>query len=115
METSISAPMIFMNGAELGMKKNTTDEPMPSIGRSCISIDSCCPRGSSGGASSRSSSEDTSGGKDRGGRLTTIWLTGASIPQYGRSLAFRRPLTARFGGFLRATVILLAACDTGAR
>ncbi len=71
-DTSISTPMMRMKGAAPGMKKKTTDEPMPSIGRSCISMPSCCPRGSSGGASSLSSSEGTSGGKDRGGRLTTI-------------------------------------------
>lgn len=80
-DTSISTPMMRMNGAAPGMKKKTTEEPMPSIGRSCISMPSCCPRGSSGGASSLTSSDGTSGGSDLGGRFTTIWLTGASIPR----------------------------------
>ena len=36
-EATITMPMILMNGWALGMKKKTTEPPMPSIGRSCIS------------------------------------------------------------------------------
>ena len=80
-DTSISTPMTRMNAcAPVGRKKNTADEPMPSIGSSCIRTPSCCPRGRAGGGSNRTSSEGTSGGSDRGGRVTTIWLTGAPVP-----------------------------------
>lgn len=68
----ITMPMIFMNGCALGLKKNTTDPPMPSIGRSCIIAPSCCPRGSSGGGCRTTSSVGTSDGSARGGRFTTM-------------------------------------------
>ncbi len=40
-EATITRPMIFMKGWACGLKKNTTDPPMPSMGRSCISAPSC--------------------------------------------------------------------------
>ncbi len=104
--------MIRMNGGACGEKKKTTDEPMPSTGRTCISMPSCCPRGSSGGASNVNSSAGTSGGRDRGGRFTTIWLTGAPIPRYGRAEAgwvrTDAPVAACARTPVRATAILLA-------
>lgn len=77
---------------------------------------SCCPRGSSGGASRTSCSLGTSGGRDLGGRLTTIWLTGASIPRYGRTSkgSFRTGAPINVG-LPRETAILLAAVGTTAR
>ncbi|GGV09994.1 hypothetical protein GCM10010275_58570 [Streptomyces litmocidini] len=111
-DASISEPMIRMIGDGV-MKKKTTEEPMPSIGRSCINADSCCPRGSSGGGSRTSSSPGTSGGRDLGGRLTTIWLTGASIPRWRRARggSIRTPplSAAERADFPHGTAILLAA------
>lgn len=40
-EATITMPMIFMKGWAEGLKKNTTDPPMPSMGRSCIRAPSC--------------------------------------------------------------------------
>ncbi|CAM5547420.1 hypothetical protein SANTM175S_06209 [Streptomyces antimycoticus] len=82
-DSNIITPMIFMNGAEFGMKKKTTDEPMPSMGSNCIAMPSRSPRGNSGGDSSRSSSAGIPGGVSRGGRFTMIWLIGLSIPRCG--------------------------------
>ncbi|GAA5052059.1 hypothetical protein GCM10023336_21240 [Streptomyces similanensis] len=79
-EATITMPMIFMKGWAFGLKKNTTEPPMPSMGSSCISAPSCCPRGSSGGGCSTISSVGTSFGSARGGRLTTIWLTTHQFP-----------------------------------
>ena len=48
---------------------------------------SCCPRGSSGGGCRlHLAPSGTSGGRARGGRLTTIWLTAAPIPLHGREV-----------------------------
>ncbi|KUJ70200.1 hypothetical protein ACZ90_05515 [Streptomyces albus subsp. albus] len=78
-EAIMIMPMMRMIGFGV-MKKKTTEPPMPSIGRSCISAPSCWPRGSSGGGCNCTCSTGTSVGRARGGRLTTIWLTAHQFP-----------------------------------
>ncbi|GGL80545.1 hypothetical protein GCM10010095_76840 [Streptomyces anthocyanicus] len=92
-EAIITMPMIFMMGWAEGLKKNTTDPPMPSMGRSCIIAPSCCPRGSSGGDCRWTSSVGTFFGSARGGRLTTMWLTSHQFPC--RPDPFRPPPVSR--------------------